>query len=158
MKMNTDGMNTRHAGEEPHAPARLVAALQEPPPRRVFVPPTVYDAVLAAARRQFAKPPRFGFGVLRSWLLWPAAATACIAVIGVGLFLARQTGRTPEFAREDINHDGQVDILDAFALARAVREGGQPVLPDLDGDGAVDRRDADQIATQAVKLEKGGRS
>jgi hypothetical protein len=158
MKMNANGMNTRHDGEEPNAPARLVAALKEPPPRRVFVPPTVDDAVLVTARRHLAKPLRLGFGVLRSWLLWPAAATACIALIGVGLFLVRQTGRPPEFAREDINRDGHVDILDALVLARAVQAGGQAPSPDLNGDGVVNLRDAEQIAAQAVKLGKGGRS
>lgn len=158
MKMNDRAPNTRHDGEAPNAPARLVAALKEPPPRRVFVPPTVDDAVLAAARRHLARPPRFGFAGLRPWLFWPAAATVGIALIGIGLFLARQAGWPPEFAREDINRDGQVDILDAFALARAVRGGDQPSSLDLNGDGTVDGRDAEQIAAQAVKLEKGGRS
>lgn len=158
MNMNNCASNTRHGGEEPNAPARLVAALKEPPPRRVFVPPSVDDAVLAAARRHLPKPLRLGFGVLRSWLFWPATATVCLALIGFGMFLARQTGRPPEFAREDINRDGQVDILDAFALARAVRGGDQPSSLDLNGDGTVDGRDAEQIAAQAVKLEKGGRS
>lgn len=57
MKMNDRAPNTRHDGEAPNAPARLVAALKEPPPRRVFVPPTVDDAVLTAARRHLARSP-----------------------------------------------------------------------------------------------------
>lgn len=156
--MNVNATNARHVGEEPNAPAKLVAALKEPPPRHVFVPSCVDDAVLAAARRQFVKPPRSGFGAFRSWLAWPAAATVCLALLGLGLFLARQAPRTSAVAREDINRDGTVDILDAFALARAVQAGDQPPSPDLNGDGVVNQRDAEQIAAQAVRLEKGGRS
>jgi hypothetical protein len=156
--MNTSGLHMRHDGEEPKAPARLVAALKESAPRRVFVPPTVDDAVLASARRQLAKPQRTGYGALRSWLLWPATATACLVLAGVGFFLLRQPGSS-RFAAEDINHDGRVDILDAFALARAVQAGVKPMRgPDLNGDGVVDQRDVAWIAAQAVKLEKGGRS
>jgi len=49
-----------------------------------------------------------------------------------------------------------VDILDALALARAAQSERQPASNlDLNGDGVVNRRDADLIARQAVKLEKG---
>ena len=156
MKMNANGMNTRHDGEEPKAPARLVTALREPPPRRVFVPPTVDEAVLATARQHFAKRQKLGFRVLRPWFFWPAAATACLVLVGIGYFLAKPN--PPRFTREDLNHDGRVDILDALALARTVQTGGQTSSLDLNGDGVVDRRDVEQIASQAVKLEKGGRS
>jgi hypothetical protein len=67
------------------------------------------------------------------------------------------TKQTPTCAREDLNHDGRVDILDAFQLARELRAGKKPAV-DLNGDGVVDERDADVIATRAVSLEKGGRS
>lgn len=158
MKMNAKGLNTRHDGEEPKAPARLVAALKELPPRRVFVPPTVNDAVLAAARRHFSKPSRwFGFDNFRLRWLWPAVATACLVVVGISYFLIRPG--QPRFAREDLNRDGKVDILDAFALARESQANVRlPTSFDLNGDGVVDRRDAEWIAVQAVRLEKGGRS
>ena len=67
------------------------------------------------------------------------------------------TRQTTTFAREDINHDGRVDILDAFQLARELESGAKPAA-DLNGDGVVDQRDADLIAARAVRLEKGGRS
>jgi len=53
----------------------------------------------------------------------------------------------------------QVDIFDAFSLARQL-ERGQKLDPrwDFNGDGVVDRRDVEAMARQAVKLEKGGRS
>jgi len=67
--------------------------------------------------------------------------------------------QAPAFAREDINRDGTVDILDAFALARQLktRTISNPTL-DLNRDGIVDERDMQIIAAEAVKLAKGGRS
>ena len=157
--MNNSGTNTRHDGEEPKAPARLVAALKEPPSRRVFVPPTVDEAILGVARRHLTRSGRAGFSFFRSWLVWPTVATACIALVGI-IYFVTKPGRSPaEFAREDLNEDGRVDILDAFQLAREVRSGTElSANLDLNHDGVVDGHDAEFIASNAVKLEKGGRS
>ena len=63
------------------------------------------------------------------------------------------------FAVEDVNRDGQVDILDAFALARKVQQGiSADKKLDLNGDGVIDDKDVATIAGHAVKLEHGGRS
>jgi len=139
------------------SPPKLVAALKELSSRRVFVPPTLDEAILGAARQHLAKPHRSGFKLFRGWLVFPATATACLLLAGLGYFVVKQSGA--EFAREDINRDGQVDILDAFQLARGIQTGvSQSSGMDLNGDGVVDRRDAEIIAVKAVKLEKGGRS
>jgi hypothetical protein len=62
-------------------------------------------------------------------------------------------------AGEDLNHDGRVDILDAFQLARQLQTGQKPAAGlDLNGDGVVDWRDVEVLATRAVHLEKGGQS
>jgi hypothetical protein len=159
MTMNHGDPNTRHDGEAPIAPAKLVAALKEPPSRRVFVPPAIDQAILTAAQRHLARPEGAGFNFFRSWLVWPAVATACIALLGLICLVSKPGGSSARFAREDLNHDGRVDILDAFQLAREVRSG--TTLPsdlDLNRDGVVDGRDASLIANDAVKLEKGGRS
>jgi hypothetical protein len=157
--MKQSDLNKRHDGEELPAPQKLVAALKELPARRLFVPPTVDEAVLRTARRHLGGPRRPGFGGIRAWLGWPAWAAACLALIGLVYFLVKPAGRSPAFAREDINHDGRVDILDAFQLARGLQSGQKPVSGlDLNGDGVVDRRDVEIIAAHAVKLEKGGRS
>jgi hypothetical protein len=62
-------------------------------------------------------------------------------------------------ASEDLNHDGKVDILDAFMLARKL-QGGRISDPHLDmnGDGVVDHRDIEAIVAHAVSLANGGRS
>jgi hypothetical protein len=61
---------------------------------------------------------------------------------------------TTALAAEDINHDGQVDILDAFALARQI-EAGSPTAANLDlnRDGVVNRRDVELVAARAVRLQ-----
>ncbi|HMP81641.1 MAG TPA: dockerin type I domain-containing protein [Verrucomicrobiota bacterium] len=156
--MNTGDTNTRHDADGPQAPARLVAALKEPSSRRVFVPPAMDAAILSAARQQLEKPKRAEFS-FRPWFVWPATAAACLALVGMIHFGTQRRESPLAIAREDINGDGRVDILDAFQFARELRDGRQPGADlDLNLDGVVDERDADVIAAHAVKLEKGGRS
>ena len=156
--MNTGDTNTRHDADGPQAPARLVAALKEPSSRRVFVPPAIDAAVLKAARQHLEKPKHVGFN-FRVWFVWPATAAACLAVVGLLHFAGQREKAIPAFAREDINRDGHVDILDAFQLARELRDSPMPEPSlDLNHDGVVDERDADFLAAQVVKLDKGGRS
>jgi hypothetical protein len=80
---------------------------------------------------------------------------------------AREPGETPSpgVARQpgpavagDVDGSGTLDILDAFALARAVeRDGGTPTRDhDFNGDGRVDRQDADWLAQRAVSLDRSG--
>src|ERR1041385_5831152 len=117
--------NNQHDSEQDlQAPARLIAALKDVPREKIFVPPYVDTAVLKAGRQRLAKEsePRRSF--FRSWKFWPAFATACLIIGGLvylvtGAFKSEQT----RFAREDVNHDGRVDILDSFALAREIKNG-----------------------------------
>ncbi len=156
--MNAEDPNTRRDGEEPSAPPALAAALKEPPARRVFVPPAIDAAVVNAARRHLAERPARPRSLF-SWFAWPAFAAAGLVLIGLIAVLNRGEREPPEFAREDLNHDGRVDVLDAFQLARELRSSPKPGAGrDLNGDGVVDERDARWIAARAVKLDKGGRS
>ena len=155
--MKPSDPNTRRDGEEPKAPAKLVTALKEPSARRVFMPPSMDAAVLRAAQQHFAKPQPAFTRFLRPWVIWPTTATACLALAGLAFFATRSP--QPQFAREDINCDGRVDILDAFQLAREIQSGANPTtITDLNNDGLIDRRDAEIIAMHAVRLEKGGKS
>ncbi len=57
------------------------------------------------------------------------------------------------FQREDIDRSGNVDILDAFALARRVRRADtELVTGDQDGDGAINEADVNLVAMHAVML------
>lgn len=59
----------------------------------------------------------------------------------------------------DIDNSGTLDILDAFALARAIEDEGPAArdrASDFNHDGKVDQQDADWLAEQAVALARGG--
>lgn len=144
------------------APPKLVAALKRLPKPLLFIPPTVDEANVRAAQRHLARrkePRRRWFHFAR----WAAAAAALALLLAVIPQIFRNPGLAPTdssgFAREDVNHDGQVDILDAFALARQLKAGATPSPQlDINGDGVVDERDVAALAARAVSLEKGGRS
>jgi hypothetical protein len=114
----------------------------------LFVPPSTDDAVLTRAREHFAEVRRRPHRFSRVW--WTAAA-ACIALAAMaGLSLFERT----RYEQADVDHSGQVDILDAFALARRLQQ-GSAAGPDVNGDGLVNKADVEAIAAQAVKLKKG---
>jgi hypothetical protein len=148
-------------GESQPAP-KLAAALRDLRSRRVFVPPTLDAAILKTARQQLAMEPARWRG-LRRWLFWPGLASSS-ALLVLLIYLAGERVRSAReeaamVARQDVNHDGQVDILDAYILTRQI-EGGlhPPIQFDLNADGKVDRLDAEVIASQVVKLGKGRRT
>lgn len=148
------------SGELLEATPELVSAFKRCQPARLFVPPVIDEAVLGAARRRLEKRAPARFRVFRSWKFWPAFATACLLLAALGYFVAKHAllpfGES-SFAREDVNHDRHVDILDAFQLARQSHSGtASDRRLDLNGDGVVDGRDAEVVAAQAVKLQKGG--
>ena len=126
-------------------------ALSNRSKERVFVPPAVDDAVLRQANRHLEKlaPTQFTW---KSFVPW-AAMAACLAL--AAWFEQRSANRPDHgtFAREDINRDGRVDILDAFALARKIESGERlDQRWDINGDGRIDRADANAIAARAVSL------
>jgi hypothetical protein len=86
-------------------------------------------------------------------------AAACLLLAFLTISVVRQNGPSA-YAREDVNRDGRVNILDAFQLAREIRSGTElPRALDVNGDGVVDQADAEAVAAEAVSLEKkGGRS
>jgi hypothetical protein len=147
------------AKQDPHdedrslqAPDKLLQALRDLQKNLLFVPPAVDQAVLKDARahlqRITPRPlPR------RPWLPWAAMAAGLALAIWLGERWIQPTP-APSFARDDLNHDGNVDILDAFALAAKIETGGTLDLRwDINGDGRVDRYDVAAIAARAVSLD-----
>ena len=127
---------------------KLAEALRKADERRnIFIPPAVDGAILKAARAHLAEEPKrrpFGF---RNWFAL-GTATALIAAM---IFLLPRM-KTPVLAREDINRDGQVDILDAMALAKSLN--GAAVTFDQNGDGKVDDVDVNAVALAAVRMDR----
>ena len=145
-----------------NAPPKLVSTLRRASERPVFVPRAIDDRILHAAAQHLQKPVRTSFNWLRL-VRWgtAAAALALLALLTSHLFRrpSPNGSQNATFAREDINHDGRVDILDAFALARKLKAGEKPgPLLDVNGDGVIDDRDVTALAAKAVELPKGGPS
>src|SRR5207249_1277565 len=142
-------MNRNPEDDNLEAPAKLVTALRELPRERVFIPPTLDETVLGMARKHLGGAEERPFDWFRL-IPWAAA----VAMLTLLLFLAQlfikpasRAPRTATFAREDVNHDGRVDILDAFALARQLKSGTAKDLHlDVNRDGLIDERDVTAIA------------
>ncbi len=142
------------------ASAKLGAALRGLAKETVFIPPSVDETILAGVAAQLA-----GIRRRRARGRMAAGWTAVAASVVVGAFVVQALYHcgpfavNQQFAREDLNHDGTVDILDAFQLARELKQGGKPgPSRDFNGDGKVDGADVDVLAARAVRLEKGGPS
>ena len=137
---------------EPIVPARLGEALRQLQAPNVSVPARVDEAILAQARlhlREIAAP------AVVPYPGWLAAAAAILAGLGLTFLFSRTGPEGPTFAREDVDRNGRVDMLDAFALARKLQAGAVSDRTfDLNGDGVIDQRDIDSIAAQAVKIQK----
>ena len=56
---------------------------------------------------------------------------------------------------DDLNADGQTNILDAYLLARQIERDPTDLALDLDADGQINQRDIDWIANQSVALNLG---
>ncbi len=150
---------------EPRLPDELADRLSAMHDAQLFVPPDIDQAILAKARAKFGVIPQ---DQSRRWLRL-AAPLAAAASIALGIWVVWPSA-TPSITSPsiviagDIDQNGSVDILDAFALARRL-DAGQPVPADWDmtADGRVDRADVLAITTIAVSLsgesgESGGAS
>ena len=175
-----DKRNPSQPEQEPGVPAKLVADLKGLHKEHIFVPPKVDESILDAARKHLGDTsgkPAEEETMHQLWILqWApwAAAAACLMLI---LFLSFPGGKqnssltrdaaprhvlpsppavATKISPKDINKDGQVDILDAFALANRLETGAAPEDQwDMNGDGQVNQADVDEISAVAVKLEPG---
>jgi hypothetical protein len=160
--MHTPGHNEKREDGSFKAPPALVAALKRAAEPHLFIPPTADEAVLRAAHRHLERPEGRRVQWVR-WVPWIATAVGLVLLLAcLPIILQRvkpiSEGR-PTMTRGGPPHGGQVDILDAFALARQLKSGVVPNAGwDVNGDGAVDERDVATLAAQAVRLEKGGGS
>jgi hypothetical protein len=183
-----DMQNEEHKDENLEAPPRLITALRQLPREPVFVPPTLDEALMKAARQHLGREKKKGINWFRS-LPWSVATAGLATVIllayphakekilGPGRSTISRSTKSVQGesepgesgvqwqshgladVREDLNGDGKVDILDAFMLAKKL-QGAPSSDPrlDINGDGVIDRRDIETIAAHAVSLEKKGRS
>ena len=134
-------------------PKQFIHAITALHNRRVIVPPEV-DAAIFQRACEHLQSVAGGRRIIRlpRWLA--AAAAIILAMIVAGVWFQKQSA-PPAFVREDLDHNGRVDILDAFALARKVQQGAVSLEFDMNGDGMVNSQDIDAVAAQAVKLKQG---
>ena len=131
------------------------------------VPPERNQRILAAAHAQILGRNRSR--LLRRWG-GAAAAVAAVALVAVMLLpkwerashqVVQQWSVVPTSPASvadarDVNTDGNVNILDAYLLARRVeRAESLDRAMDFNADGTVDRTDADVLAAASVEM-KGG--
>ena len=141
----------------PQPGSRLARALSGLRKDAVFIPVTVDQAVVEQAKSHLVRIRAHRARRQRQQWLAVAACVALAVVISQTILRRGDSGQG--YAREDLNRDGRVDILDAFQLAREIQKGtAQAKSWDFNGDGRVDEADTEILAKRAVSLEKGGPS
>lgn len=117
----------------------------------IEIPAAVNHRILWLARKQAATIKRGARSRLTP-TRWAVAATLLLAIGAAGLW--RWVAPQPvEVTSNDFDGNGRVDILDAFALARALKDQtARGDRWDLDHDGRIDDRDVELIARAAVAL------
>jgi hypothetical protein len=126
-----------------------LARMNEP---TLAVPAELDEAILEDAKRSFASRRRKWTLIQR---IGVGLAAAAVLAIAVRIFLpSANSPQRPQLAQvADINHDGKVNILDAFVVARHIsRHDPLEKAWDINGDGVVDQKDVDLIATLAVHV------
>ena len=129
------------------------------------VPPEVDRHIMDMANRRLRRRP------VRKWIGWTATAAAAVFII-FSLTYQPETTVVRRFSKDkaapemmamsvvpaDIDRNGQVNILDAFKLARSLETSqARESQWDINGDGQIDRGDVETIAMVAVSLDKGAR-
>lgn len=124
---------------------KLKAAHEVPP-----VPPELSARLLASAKASYTIRVR-----RRRIVGWSAVIGSAAAIILLSLLLLLPNHSSNQHLAQigDVNHDGRVDILDAYVVAKAISTGSKldPAW-DVNHDGVVDQKDVDWIAAAAVNV------
>lgn len=156
-------------------PPAIIDALREMDGPAVLPDPIRDADVLSGARRHLNETMPVKRNRMRLFIAGSAGgALAAAAVLGIAVLIGDPTGQNEPtepgglamsdampattsvpFLIGDINESGDVDILDAYALARRIERGQIADRYDFDQDGSVDQRDIDWIAHRAVALPSG---
>ena len=140
---------------DPQMPQGLTDALGDLYDAKLVVPDEVNQRIMTAAREHLDELPGAHSIPIMRYMRWGLATAASVGLVSGLLWLQMNDQPDPvgPVAIEDIDASGGVDILDAFVVARHVRDG----LPfsksmDVNGDGTIDKQDIRQIAMRAVTL------
>jgi hypothetical protein len=145
-----------------------LSALQRTP----IVPPAVDAAIRDEARYHFVRSRRIqiwrrvGGGIAAAALLAIGLKVTVFTQHAVQRYANDATEKPAmsppaagaanvRLAAEDIDRNGVVNVLDAFAVARGIKSHRTQPAWDVNHDGVVDQQDVDLIANTAVRV-KGG--
>jgi len=114
------------------------------------IPAHIDHAILTRARTEYRGRRRMWVGTR-----WAAIGLAVAAMVVIAIRLATPVldGSKPQVAQfGDINRDNQINILDAYMVARHIAR-HEPLdnAWDVNGDGVVDQKDVDLLASMAVQ-------
>lgn len=165
---------SEHSDEEAFAdlPLKMQSALRDAFRPTQPIEAKVDQAILSQAREHFKQTKETVVDRKSSSYVLPALIS--FATVAAALFLVAsltinkgidarqsQTARSTDkldpngtqLAREDLDRNGRVDILDAFLLARQLEQGDvNNAVWDLNRDGKVDQIDVQHAAALAVRL------
>ena len=109
----------------PELPDTLADALRRRESAPLLVPRLVDAAILREARSHVARRERTFLPPLRYY--WAsAAAVAAVAIVILATTTLRHDAPSATRLADDVDGSGQVDVLDAFALARRETEHPDP--------------------------------
>lgn len=150
-------LNPEELDDLPELPSGLASELKSrygPVPE---IPGVIDRAILADAQRHLSQAFPERLKANRKWqfaIVSSSVAAVCMLLIA----LNRQEPQQPaNVARDlgserDLDGNGRVDILDAFAIARAIRGGRNQPKFDINSDGHVNQTDVNTMAQRAVTL------
>ena len=136
--------------EQTDLPPQLALALREAYTHGPSIPAAVEDSILAQAHEKFARRRR-----LRLIARWGTGLAAGLAAMIVLVVWLHHPKGAQKLAKGDINHDGQVNMIDALVLAKhlAARDKSDQAW-DINSDGRIDQKDVDAIAAASVSLKQ----
>jgi hypothetical protein len=136
--------------EQTDLPPQLARALHEAYTHSPIIPAAVEDSILAQAHEKFARRRRLR--LIARWGTGLAAGLAAMIVLVVWLHHPKPA---QNFAKGDINADGQVNMIDALVLAKHLSTHDKSDQTwDINGDGRIDQKDVDAIASASVSLKQ----
>ena len=93
------------------------------------------------------------------WSRGLAVAAVIVVAIGVISLLLVPSVVTRQYAAPrvawDVTADGQLDVLDAFALAKAIERGDADGFADFNSDGQIDAADLSVLTARIVRVDTG---
>ena len=150
-------LNPEALEDLPELPSGLASELKSRYGPIPEIPEAIDRAILADAQRHLLQT--FPVRARSKWrwriaVIGSSMAAACMLLFA----LNRQEPQQPAtLARDlgperDLDGNGRVDILDAFAVAREIQSGRNQPEFDINGDGRLTQADVNEIAQRAVTL------